>query len=430
MIELLLTVGLSNALSALLLAIFARLVGVGFKRPHLADLLWLLVFVKLVTQRRMRRFAILMFIMFASLLSSSADAQVLLNEAGEFGPEPSSEIYRFGVEMQQMPEVPTLRASFDLTQGEMTLRVTDPDGDLIYGFTGDPVNVMQPLTDANRAGVYHVEIVPEQAVGRWSVRITTAPTRQQVAGYLASGAGMVWVGIGAVLLWKLWSGCKYSWFWIGAGVWTVGVGLKFGWAFLLNKPVLDALRITVPHDAYLVLSGIYIGLLTGVFEIGITLVAALRWKQIADDRTRGVAVGVGAGAFEAMVLGMVALMGTSIAIAVGGSLRDDLVIAMAPLERTTALTWLVGPVERVIAILCHTASRTLVLFGVARGRWLWPFVAGFLVMTYVDSVAGYIHLTGLADKISAWWVELALAPAAVLSIPVIVWCIRRWPRPS
>lgn len=42
-------IGLSNACISLALAIFALVVEVTVKRPHLAHLLWLLVFVKLVT---------------------------------------------------------------------------------------------------------------------------------------------------------------------------------------------------------------------------------------------------------------------------------------------------------------------------------------------------------------------------------------------
>jgi hypothetical protein len=34
----------------------------------------------------------------------------------------------------------------------------------------------------------------------------------------------------------------------------------------------------------------------------------------------------------------------------------------------TPLFWLVGPVERVIAILCHASSRALILLGTARQR--------------------------------------------------------------
>lgn len=29
-----------------------------------------------------------------------------------------------------------------------------------------------------------------------------------------------------------------------------------------------------------------------------------------------------------------------------------------------------------------------------------------------------------------WWVELTLAPAAIASIPILVWCIRHWPEPA
>ncbi len=49
MMDLLLKMGLSNACFALVLAIAAMLVGTRTKRPHLAYMLWLLVFVKLVT---------------------------------------------------------------------------------------------------------------------------------------------------------------------------------------------------------------------------------------------------------------------------------------------------------------------------------------------------------------------------------------------
>ena len=92
----------------------------------------------------------------------------------------------------------------------------------------------------------------------------------------------------------------------------------------------------------------------------------------------------------------------------------------------TPLFWLVGTVERVIAILCHTSSRTLVLYGVARGRW-WPFVAGFLLMTAVDAIAGYAILSGLVGQVNTWWIELAVAPFALVSIPIVVWCVRHWP---
>ena len=123
------------------------------------------------------------------------------------------------------------------------------------------------------------------------------------------------------------------------------------------------------------------------------------WKRMSADASRGVAVGVGAGAFEAILLGLAASVGVIGAIVIGGQFRDQLVSSVTASATLTPLLWLAPPVERVIAIL---------------------------IMSTIDSVAGYVHLAGLMGTVSVWWIELALAPAAILSIPIIAWCIRNW----
>ena len=95
--------------------------------------------------------------------------------------------------------------------------------------------------------------------------------------------------------------------------------------------------------------------------------------------------------------------------------------------QVTHLWWLVAPVDRIIIILCHIASRAIVLFGVARGKWFLPFIAGFFILTAVDAVVGYVYLTGLGESVSRWWVNLALAPFALFSIFLVRWCARHWP---
>jgi hypothetical protein len=73
-----------------------------------------------------------------------------------------------------------------------------------------------------------------------------------------------------------------------------------------------------------------------------------------------------------------------------------------------------------------TASRVLVLLAVAMGRWRY-FWYGFLMLTGCDGVATYFDLAGRLETMSIWWVELALSPVAIISVPVIGWCVRRWP---
>ncbi|NQT17307.1 MAG: YhfC family intramembrane metalloprotease, partial [Planctomycetes bacterium] len=349
----------------------------------------------------MKRYAVL-FAGLLSLVPSSAIAQMLLDESGEFGPEPSSETRQFAVEVPETAGALVMGTTVKLTQGKVTVRVTDPEGKRrsAHSTTGSMRIGGQRLSTSGRSGIYHVDVVPEEAVGTWAVHVSTGAESWLVALLVVPGIGMVVVAVGAVLWCRRWSGAKWRWFWVGAAVWTVGVALKFACAIPLNKPILEGIEALVPHDAYLALGSIYIGLLTGVFEIGVTLVAALIWKKMAQDAARGVAVGVGAGAFEAVLLGILTLLGVVAALVMGGQMRDQMVTAVAPAAQTTPLLWFVAPVERVIAILCHTSSRALVLLGVARGRWFWPFLGGFLIMTGIDAVAGYVHLAGLLGEIS------------------------------
>jgi hypothetical protein len=48
-------------------------------------------------------------------------------------------------------------------------------------------------------------------------------------------------------------------------------------------------------------------------------------------------------------------------------------------------------------------------------------------MTGIDAVAGWAHLSGFLGTESVWWIELYIAPFAVISIPLIMWCLRNWP---
>ena len=216
----------------------------------------------------MKRYAVL-FAGLLLLVPSSAIAQVLLDESGEFGPEPSSEIRRFAVEVQESAEVAILATTVKVTQGKVTVRATDPEGERVVELstTGSMQVGRQRLNSTSRIGTYDVYVVPEEAVGTWSVRVSVGGAAfSQVAIYLVPGVGMVVVGLAAVLLWRVWSRAKWRWFWVGAAVWAVGVALKVAFAVPLNKPILGAIDAVVSRDVYLALGGVYIGLLTGVFE--------------------------------------------------------------------------------------------------------------------------------------------------------------------
>jgi uncharacterized membrane protein YhfC len=240
---------------------------------------------------------------------------------------------------------------------------------------------------------------------------------------LVSGGLMMLVALVAVFWWQHRSKTQMRWFWAGAGIWTAGVALKFAVAVLLN-PIFVG---TPGHPARLGLAAgiIYCGLMTGIFEIGATLAAALIWRRLAVEPNRAVAVGLGAGAFEALLVGLTAFAGCLIAVAVGQG--DRVLQALAGPSASTPLLWLVGPVERVIAIAAHTAARVLVLQAVAHRRWL-GFWGGFAWLSMVDLLAGVALLTGMTKSSSLWWTELMILPFGILAMPLIRYACARWPQ--
>jgi uncharacterized membrane protein YhfC len=240
---------------------------------------------------------------------------------------------------------------------------------------------------------------------------------------VVSGGLMMLVALVAVVWWQRRSKIQLRWFWAGAGIWTVGVALKFAVAVRLN-PIFVG---TPGHPARLGLAVgiIYCGLMTGIFEIGATLLAALIWRRLTAEPNRAVAVGLGAGAFEALLLGLTSFAGCLIAVAVGQG--DRVVQALGGPSAPTPLLWLVGPIERIIAIAAHTAARVLVLQAVAHRRWL-GFWGGFTWLSMVDLLVGVALLTGMTKSCSLWWTELMILPFGILAIPLIRSACARWPQ--
>jgi hypothetical protein len=244
-----------------------------------------------------------------------------------------------------------------------------------------------------------------------------------ILSLFVSGSGMMIVAVTAFLGWWRVSRVQVRWFWVGAGLWTIAVVLKIVCALLANQPVLNSFK-GLPQPVYVTLGALYVGVQSSFFEMGFTLLAVLLWRQLGRDAGRAIAVGVGAGAFEAFLLGAGAFVGALTLTFVEG---PEVEKALKGLEATAAVTpllWLIGSVERLIAILCHASSRALILLGVARKKYLLVFW-GFLIFTLLDGIAGGVHVGGLVGKVSMWWIELALVPFALVSILILVWCYQR-----
>lgn len=338
-------------------------------------------------------------------------ADYLHEQADLTAPDSSTASFTFTLE-EGFTARPRMEVTISLSQGRAEMRMVDPDGNEIDRLSAQDLTIRgYPIQRATKPGTYTVQWITYDAVGSWELRIYSgdpdADAPHHAAG-LVQAALMFAVAAAAVTYWRRRTKTPWRWFWIGAAVWTVAVVVKILIALPLNGPIVDGLRATSPTWLYLILGMAYGGLLTGLTEVQFTYWAGLRWRSLTSTPERAIAIGIGAGAFEAAMLALA----VAVSAVAGKSLPWLLILAPV--------------VERIIALLCHVASRALALLAVARQnrRLFW---LGLLLLSGVDAVAMLFHLTGWVRTLSPWVLELLLAPFAVLSVPVIVWCIRHWP---
>lgn len=377
---------------------------------------------------RMRRWFLWSAVL-AGLCCAPARADTLLFRQGYTGPDAvtRTESHAFTAP-EPSPNLGVLGA-VQVREGSLALTIKDSQGQTHFNGTYGPgdstiVQVMGALP----AGEGRLEVAAQGFKGRWQLTLDEVPPRSLFRRLMPSGILMMLVAAAFTIAWRKKAHPAWRWFAAGAAVWTVGVAAKILWAVGLNSPILAWLDSRFSNVGYLVAGALYVGLLTGVFEIGVTWLAALRWRQMAAEPGRAVAVGLGAGAFEAFVLGAGAFA-LHTALAFLPAVPDKALLALGTGASGTSLLVLVGPTERILAILAHIGSRTLVLYGVATRRSIYGW-CGFALLTLLDAVAGYVLLGGMVATASLWWVELAVTPFAVAGLLATVWCVRRWPRPQ
>ena len=236
------------------------------------------------------------------------------------------------------------------------------------------------------------------------------------------GVAMVLVSLIAVVTCRQMSGAAFKWFWAGAALWTVAVALKVVFALLANQAVVRLLNHVLPPLLFLPAVGLYVGAVSAAFEIGLTWLVGRRWKFMGRDPSRAIAVGVGAGSLEALLLG-VATLAPWLAAAAGDDIREDREYLLAH-AGATPLFWLVQPTGRLIALLGHVSTRALVLLGIADQR-RGMVIGGFAIFALVDGTAELLRLTQVSAGRSMWWISAATMPFNLIGIAVLVWYLRQ-----
>ena len=233
---------------------------------------------------------------------------------------------------------------------------------------------------------------------------------------LVGGSGMIAVAIGFVLFAMV---RRLDWKYLGLGalLWFVTVALKFAVAIPGSPWVLNQTN-KLPGPWGTVIFTVYVGLLTGVFEVALVWLL-LRYTKLGDvDWQRALAFGIGFGAIEAFLLGIAALAVAIIAIRSPGLLSKP---DMEHLARTDHVWYQLAPIsERFFACLGHIATNIMIFYAVVRRtpRWFW---LAFLFKTAIDAAAALVAVKGYTSLGQIWAIEAVVALWGIIGWLIVVW---------
>jgi len=284
-----------------------------------------------------------------------------------------------------------------LTQGAVRVQITDAQGQIIWqAAASQGAFAINETATLPAAGDYRLGLVWDGPVKLtnyglyWSKGKIAVPVVSPVA--LLSGAGMAAVAVGFVIYARR---RKFGWKFIlfGALAWAVTVALKFAWALPINSPLYQALQNNLPGWLANGIFYVYVGSLTGWFEVGVVWLV-MRYTSLGKNVTweKALAFGIGFGAVEALVLSISPLAAVIAAMSAPSSMSLGTLQSIAALnDPITALT----PVwERFFTVWVHIFSNVLIFYAVGKhqARWFW---LAFAFKTGIDSFAAWGQVAGL-----------------------------------
>lgn len=250
---------------------------------------------------------------------------------------------------------------------------------------------------------------------------------------LAPGLGMVLVGVLGVFVATRASRMLWRPLAIGAAAWMAAVLLKVIWALPTNAIVRKGLLGVGGQSFGRTLDWIYIGLLTGIFECGLTALIVARTKLRDADWSKSFAFGTGFGAAEAIVVGILSLVGiASILLFYDRLPHETQARVAAQLAGNDAFLPLTMPIiERAAALVMHLFSCVAIIFGFKTRRVLPWFLLAFVYKSAVDGVAAWsVEVLKARESVTGLWqADMLMMPLALAGLVGLVY-LRRRERPA
>jgi uncharacterized membrane protein YhfC len=238
------------------------------------------------------------------------------------------------------------------------------------------------------------------------------------------------IGLGVFLTRKYNLGWRL--YWIGAGLFIISQILHVPFNFLVDRLFRTGVLATPPEEYQLLFNAVFLGLSAGLFEELVRYAGLRWWAKNARTWAKGLLLGSGWGAIEAIIFYVLVL---SLNYIVFLALRtQDLSSQLSPAQYTQlqegmnlfwSVSWydsLLGAVERIFVLPVQIALTILVLqiFTRRQSRWLWFAIAWHALLDAVTVIS--------ISKLSVYATEGLVGIFSIISIGIIF--ALRQPEPS
>jgi len=239
---------------------------------------------------------------------------------------------------------------------------------------------------------------------------------------------MMLLGLIVPIYWWRTKKVPVKFFGLGALVWMAAILPKI-LLDLTISPSINSYLYAYSVEAFVIITGLYIGLRTGLFESGFTYLVAIKTKLKNLSWNQAIGFGLGFGCFEALVMGFLSFINIYAFVAMP-ELINQLTAEQAEALNTVLnqSTWIVPAaiIERISVIFIHVFSTLLVFYAIRINskKYLW-YSIGF--KTIVDGIIPALQVYVGSNTITdAYLIELPFIGLGVLAFAGIIWIKRLW----
>lgn len=250
---------------------------------------------------------------------------------------------------------------------------------------------------------------------------------------LLAGVGMMLAGLIPLIYW--WKTRRVGWriFAWGGGIWALAIIVKLALDMTLTPGFQSALQGLYPAFGVAVLTGVYVGLRTGLLESGFSYLAVLKTKLKGMKWNEAVAFSLGFGCTEAFILGLFGFINLYVLIfypQVVQALPEGMkAIVMQQLELPT-LAIAPAIMERVFTILVHLFAGLLVVYSVITRKFKY-FICSLAYKTIVDGMIPLLLLyVGTGTLLGMFLIELPIIFLGLVGLLGFFWMRDKFKRPE